>query len=286
MKNRILISLSLVGIIASCASNPELDDEKVVTKKPKASNSAPMAGTPKDTNDKSANANGPKADPRIDWQGQLSEALKTQDEDKIVAAAEKIISENPADIRALNSMAMVHYRHGKFEVSRNLLSSGLKLQPKSAELHSNLGLVLYSMGETFDGIKELRKAVEIMPDHAQANATLGSIYVQNKDYAKAIIVLETAYLKGVRDLKTLNNYAITLSVRKENSLAQEMFEKILKETPHDKEVMMNYAIFLIENLEKYKEGLDLINRLKFVGVPPESKSRILALENKAKSGLK
>jgi hypothetical protein len=37
---------------------------------------------------------------------------------------------------------------------------------------------------------------------------------------------------------------------------------------------------------KYQEGLDVINRLKFVGGPADTRNRIITLENKAKAGLK
>jgi hypothetical protein len=38
-------------------------------------------------------------------------------------------------------------------------------------------------------------------------------------------------------------------------------------------------------MQKNKEGLDLLNRLKFVGAPPEVRDTIKNLENKAKAGL-
>ena len=41
-----------------------------------------------------------------------------------------------------------------------------------------------------------------------------------------------------------------------------------------------------QHLNKNQEGLDVLNRLKFVGTSPEMRNRINALENKAKAGVK
>jgi hypothetical protein len=50
--------------------------------------------------------------------------------------------------------------------------------------------------------------------------------------------------------------------------------------------MLNLAAVYIEKLNKFDEGLDLINRLKFVGPDQEARQTIKELENKAKAGLK
>ena len=60
----------------------------------------------------------------------------------------------------------------------------------------------------------------------------------------------------------------------------------MKEQNNNREILLNYAILLIDHLNKFKEGVDVLSRLKFVGPPSESRNRIIALENKAKAGLK
>ncbi len=52
------------------------------------------------------------------------------------------------------------------------------------------------------------------------------------------------------------------------------------------EIIMNYAIVLIDYTKNYKEGLEVLDRLKMVGVPDSARPRINNLENKAKAGLK
>ena len=109
-------------------------------------------------------------------------------------------------------------------------------------------------------------------------------YHQFSNYSVCII-LEIPIKKGLKEVKILNNYAIaSVGVGKVKEAA-EIYEKILKENPSQREVMLNYSILLIENMQKNKEGLDLLNRLKFVGAPQEARDTIKNLEIKAKAGL-
>ena len=69
-------------------------------------------------------------------------------------------------------------------------------------------------------------------------------------------------------------------------MVTQIYEKVLKANPSSRDIMLNYSIFLIDQKQKYKQGLDLLNRLKFVGVQPEARNIIKDLENRAKAGLK
>lgn len=216
----------------------------------------------------------------------LNEAIKSQSDEKIYQAATQILTQSPNDAKALNALAMYHYKRGRYDLSRYLLSKAISSNPKMAELHSNLGIVQLAQGERRDAIKSFRKALDINNDEAVAAANLGAIYVQEKDYGKAQVVLETAYRRGVRDPRVLNNYAIALSAHRKYDKAADLYAQILKDNGNNKEALYNYATLLVENMGKYQEGLDVINRLKFVGGPSDTRNKIIALENKAKAGLK
>lgn len=216
----------------------------------------------------------------------LNEAIKAQSDDRIYSAATQILIQSPNDPKALNSLSMYHYKKGRFELSRYLLSKAIAANSKTAALYSNLGIVQLAQGERREAIKSFRKALEIESDDPVVASNLGAIYVQEKDFSKGQIVLETAYRKGVRDPRVLCNYAIALTAGGKYDKAEELYKNILKDNSNNKEVMYNYAILLVENMGKYQEALDVISRLKFVGGPADTRNRIIALENKAKAGLK
>ena len=216
----------------------------------------------------------------------LNDSIKNQNDDLIQKMSMEILTQNSKDLKALNALAVVYYKKGRLEAAQFLLTKGIAAHATSSELHSNLGLVYLARNERREATKAFRKALELNPTDAIAGANLGAIYSQEKDYIKAALSLEVPIKKGTKDPKVLNNYAIALSATGRAKEGAEFYEKVLKDNPSHREAMLNYAISLIENFQKNKEGLDLLNRLKFVGAPQDARETIKNLENKAKAGLK
>ena len=156
----------------------------------------------------------------------------------------------------------------------------------NAQLYSNLGLIRMAQGEKREAIKAFRKGLELNGQDGVIGANLGAIYVKEKDYSKAELALEIPVRKGTKDMKTLNNYAIALTGVGKHDKALGIYESLMKDNPGQRDIMLNYSILLIEHKQKYREGIDMLNRLKFVGAPSESRNLIKDLESKAKAGLK
>lgn len=216
----------------------------------------------------------------------LTEAVRLQNDEGISQATTEILTQNPKDLRALNALAMVYYKRGRYEAAEYLLNKAMAVDNDRAELYSNMGLIRMAQGEKREAIKAFRKGLEINNQDAVIGANLGSIYVKDKDYSKAELALEIPIRKGTKDVKTLNNYAIALTGTGKHDKALGVYEKLMKDNPGQRDIMLNYSILLIDHKQKYREGLDMLNRLKFVGAPSESRNLIKDLESKAKAGLK
>lgn len=291
MKLRILTALGGSLLIAACSSAPKSEDAKTETAvaatgpAPWEKESAAQASAPAD------NQPAPEAPPKSLAPGEdpwanLNAAIKTQSEDQIRTSAERILGRVANDDRALNALAMLSYKKGQFDYAIYLLDKAIGAHPNKSELYSNVGLVQMAQNHRAEAVKSFRKAVELSPDDGVASANLGSLYIAEKDYNKAAIVLETSYKRGPRDAKTLNNFGVALAATGKGDRAKSIYEEALKENSNNREVMLNYAILLVDGLGQPKEGLDVINRLKFLGPPAESRERLSALENKAKAGVK
>ncbi len=217
----------------------------------------------------------------------INEAVRNQNDDKLFTAATQILTQTPTDVRALNAMAMYNYKKGRFDAAKYLLNKAISVNPRASELYSNLGIVQLALKERREATKSLRRAIELNASDGVAAANLGAIYVQEKDFQKGLMAMEIAYKnKNIRDVKVLNNYGLALAGTRQFEKAAEIYQTALKDGTNNKEVLLNYSILLIEDQAKFTEGLDVLNRLKFVGVSPESRNRINALENKAKAGVK
>ncbi|MBK9323873.1 MAG: adventurous gliding motility protein T [Bdellovibrionaceae bacterium] len=219
-------------------------------------------------------------------QGALVDAIKSQNDEQIFRVSGQLLVQNPNDVRALNAMAMYYFKKGKVDAAKYLLNKALVANPNAGEVYSNMGLIYLANNERRDAIKSFHRALDINANDGVSAANAGSIYVAERDYVKAASALSVAYNHGVRDAKTLNNYAISLTAVQRYDEAASVFQVAMKEQNNNREILLNYAILLIDHLNKFKEGVDVLSRLKFVGPPSESRNRIIALENKAKAGLK
>ena len=282
-----------VLFLAACSSAPKAN-ESSPEESSLAVSDAPAIDGQEEKNDKSAieevksspEPERPKQPVGSSQYSNLNAAIKASSDEGIYKSATDILAQSLNDARALNALAMYHYKRGRFDLSRYLLSKALSTNSKSSELYSNFGIVQLAQNERREAIKSFRKALDLNRDDAVAASNLGAIYVQERDYNKGALVLETAYRKGVRDARVLNNYAVALTAQGKFDKAADLYKVILKENSSNKEAMFNYAVLLIDRMAKYEDGLEIIGRLKFVGGPGDTRNKIIALENKAKAGLK
>jgi Tfp pilus assembly protein PilF len=216
----------------------------------------------------------------------IIEAIKSANEENVYKAATLALSQNTNDLKALSALGMYHYRKGHPLLSQYFFNKALSLKPKSSDLHNNMGLTYLALREERQAIRSFRKALELNPMDINAAANVGAIYLRQRDFAKAFMVMDPAFRRGVRDIKMLNNYAIASSWMGKVKQAESLYGDALKTAPTNKEVIFNYAAFLISQQGKMKEGLEQITKLKQLGLVENMKNQVIALENKAKAGLK
>lgn len=216
----------------------------------------------------------------------LVEAVKSENDEAIAKAATGVLGKNPSDAKALNALGFYHYKKGHYSAALLLLGKAIKADPNASEAHNNLGLTYLAEKEDREAIKSFRRAVEVNSNDGVAAANLGSMYVRNGDYIKALVAMEIAYRKNSKDPKILNNYGIALAANKKFNEARDMYKQALNLNSGNKDVMLNYAILLIDGMNQPKEGLELLNKVRFLGPAPEMRNRLNSLENKAKASLK
>jgi Flp pilus assembly protein TadD len=98
--------------------------------------------------------------------------------------------QNLAELSAQGKAAL---RDQQFEQAAKLYEQVVKLEPRSAEAHSDLGLALYMLGTYPRAITELHTALELNPhlDHTQVLLALS--YFNSGEFERALPLLEKAY---------------------------------------------------------------------------------------------
>jgi Tfp pilus assembly protein PilF len=291
IRKSILVSGLL--ILTACASSPtdELDESipPLDSNSPSASSNQPRNEPPqakKQVTSSSVPAETRPSAPAQNENQALIEAIRANDYDGIYRAATTVLSKNPNEVKALNALGLYHFHKGHHAAAMLMYDRALKVNPSSSEVHNNLGLTLLAQKENREALQEFRKAMALNNDEGAAAANLGSIYVEHKSYTKALVANEMAYKRNSKDIKILNNYGVALTATGKYAEAKEIYKRAMALNGDNKDVMMNYAILLIEHLKQNDEGLDLLNKARFLGLSPEARNRMNVLENKAKSGVK
>lgn len=281
-KQYLLLSI-LIAVLVGCSSQPKQDSSESgapADLSPTPSPAAPVAAVAsKETSVTTPSSSTSSSSP-------LEQAIRSNSDEQIFRAATDVLLKNPNDLQALNALGLYHYRKSQQSAAQIFLNRALKVNPNSSDTHNNLGLVFLAQGENDRALASFKQALRANSNDANAGANAGAIYLQNKDYIKAEIALRPAVRKYNRDVRILTNYAIAQVGLKKFSDAEERYREALKIQDSFQPAMLGLAILYIDHMNKPAEGLELINRIKFLGPSSESRSRINVLENKAKTGVK
>lgn len=194
----------------------------------------------------------------------LSEALRGSTGLNVQDEAAKILIADPNDITALNALAMWNYRQKKIGAAKLLLARAIQNGKPNAAVLNNYGLMLLSEGDEIAAAEQFKKALQINDGHAEANANLGAYYAKGGDWKKAIPRFERAWRSGRQDTAIANDYALALKATGETDKAKQIFEEAYKRNNKDPILLLNYAGLLIETLNRPKDGLALVYRVKFL----------------------
>lgn len=93
----------------------------------------------------------------------------------------------------LSSQAKIALRDQQFERAESIYEEIIKLDPRSAEAHSNLGLARYLAGKYPPAITEFQKALALDPHLDHTKILLALSYFDSGDFLRATPLLEKAY---------------------------------------------------------------------------------------------
>src|SRR6202042_1818063 len=82
-------------------------------------------------------------------------------------------------------IAIAHHEAGRLTEAENLYRQMLSQRP-DANVHNNLGYLLFSLGKTDQAIIEIRRAIALRPDLAEPHNNLGVVLAGSRRFDEAI----------------------------------------------------------------------------------------------------
>jgi tetratricopeptide (TPR) repeat protein len=147
---------------------------------------------------------------------------------------------------------------GDWTSARASFEAAIKKNPKQADAHYYLGLVMDKTGDKAAAEKSYKTALDLQPDLLEAAENLTAIYVEGQKYDEAIAIAKKILTKNAKNAEMQLNLAFALSGKGDVDGASKAFEDALKLAPNDARFYVGYA----QHLAAAKKKDDAIAKLK------------------------
>jgi Tfp pilus assembly protein PilF len=176
-----------------------------------------------------------------------------------VAEARRALQANEQHVPAMQVLAQVYAREGKYELASMVLANALAIDAKDASTLNALGLVHLGLKERPQALERFRQAAALRPDFAEARNNLGALLNEGEDYAGARVELEAA-VRAAPDFATAH-LNLGNAYRGEGDFPRALaeYERVLQLQPDTQDAYFNLAVL---HLDLEPAGMDTLERLQ------------------------
>lgn len=216
-----------------------------------------------------------------------ADAVARKSEEGVIKAVKELLAKNPKDIKALNALGNFYFNEEKFGLAKIIWARALEAAPEDPGLLNNMGVIALSAKDMRAAIGYFRKALNIKSDYRLAATNLSSIYLEYKDYSRALAPLEDAYKIARKDLadrqrsahEVVNNYALALMGNGQYNESNAVFKEVIESGADAEDILLNHAILLIEVMKKKDgEAKKALSKLKLIADSTKLKKKLNLLE--------
>lgn len=216
----------------------------------------------------------------------LNKLIQQSDLQSLKKECHNLLLDNTKDLVAMNALGIYYFKSNMYLAAETVFLKALKLNPDSDLLLNNLGVVHFAKGNESEANEYFERAVNKKQKNKISSLNLMSYYLKVLDFEQAIKLSDNLSFQNEADLDFQCQYGIALMSAGNFTESETIFQKVLSKNPQHIMSLLNFSILQIDKNKKFKEGLDLINRLKLVKTPKEIEPIIKTLENQALAGLK
>ncbi len=142
-----------------------------------------------------------------------------------------VLNYAPGHFDAMHYLALAESQLGRHDKADRLIRDALKINPKSADAHSNRGNIQRELGRLSDALASYEKALALNPDLESAILNRGSTLLALDRPAEALACFERLLTANTNALGALNNYGHALLQLGRLEEAQKSFERLLAIDP-------------------------------------------------------
>jgi len=151
-------------------------------------------------------------------------------------------------------VAILYAKKGFYNIAKKEMKKAVKLAPKSALAHSNLGYIELHLGNYEKAIMEFKKAIELDPSLASAYCNSGVVYSRMGKYEEAIKEFEKAlhYNRNLAEARV--NIAHIYGIKNDYREMMEQCKKAIRIQPDNIEAYVNFS-YACGKAGLYEDGI-------------------------------
>jgi len=164
----------------------------------------------------------------------LTQAVELQNQGKIEEASSlfrQLLVENPNNIVALYSLAVIFINSGNYTDALKLTSHGVNVAPNFELMHFAHASVLQFFDRKEEALASYDRALQIKPNYAEVLINSGALLRQMHRHHEALQRFNQVLTFDPNNLTALSNCATLLTEFKQSEKAIEMFECLLTLKP-------------------------------------------------------
>ena len=165
----------------------------------------------------------------------------------------QILAQVPDQPDAIHFMGVLAYNVGKNDIAIAYLRKAIDLLPNHAGVYSNMGNVFQSQGQYDKSMIWYKKAIDLDPGHTKAHNNLGVACLRAGEPEQALKYIETAITQDSQYVDGYINYGEVLKEMGDYDRALAAYDKALSLSPEAVEARWNRAIILLTKGE-FTEG--------------------------------
>lgn len=141
----------------------------------------------------------------------------------------EIINKEPLNVRAHSRLGMVYYYLEQPSLAEKSYVTSLSLNSNDYNTRFNLGELYYTVfKDSKKALSQFKLALDLNPDHVNANFKSGIIMIENRQYKEAVAFLQRAHENDVSNVRVLLQLGVAFEKLQMDEKALRIYEKILK----------------------------------------------------------
>ena len=158
-----------------------------------------------------------------------------------------------ATVEQMGMEGIAAFQKGNFEGAREAYLRVLNIEPNNLPALVNLGTVEYRLGNFDESERLLRRSLQIKADNPTAWLNLGILYLDRKEFMRALAAVAQAVVYAPKDPVARNYLGVAAGRNRWFDAAESELRRAIELDPGYADAHFNLAVFCLERVPPAKE---------------------------------